>query len=206
MSPTRLKAFLNVIKPGLNSAMIYPVSDQKFLRLAIDLFILYFAYDDPFDDDALRLDEGAATKFTNTIVSAITDTESFEPVSNMPVVTAYHEYVFYFSRSILLSGGKSEKEDIFLTRSRFRLFHSFFVRLQAESTASAYKRLADEMVVWILSVKRQVEMRARDKYPNIKEYILNRRVTVAMKVSCLFPRDPLIQDCDANSKTSPASP
>lgn len=107
MSPTRLKAFLNALKPGLASAMIHPVSDQKCLRLNIDLYLLNFAYDDPFDD-ALRLDESVAAKFTNTIVSAITDTESFQPVPNLPVVTAYHEYVFYSSQSLLLSGGKKK--------------------------------------------------------------------------------------------------
>lgn len=42
------------------------------------------------------------------------------------------------------------------------------------------------MVEYILSVNKQVEMRARDQYPNIKEYVLLRRVTVGMKVFCFF--------------------
>lgn len=91
MSPTNSKVFLNALKPGLQGALVYPLSDMKSLRLAIDQFILFFAYDDPFDEDALRLDEGAATEFTNAIVSAITDTESFQPIPNFPVIAAYHE-------------------------------------------------------------------------------------------------------------------
>lgn len=67
-----------------------------------------------------------------------------------------------------------------------RLFHSFFVRLRTESTASGYKRYLDDTVEWILSVKSQVGMRATEKFPSIKEYVLFRRVTVAMKVSRVF--------------------
>lgn len=95
MSPTKLKAVHNSAKAGLLGAIIYPLSDKKSLRLAIDMFILFIAYDDPFDEDALRLDESVATEFTNTVVSALTDTENFQPVPNLPVITAYHEYVFH---------------------------------------------------------------------------------------------------------------
>lgn len=113
MPSTKLQAFLNSIKPGLNAAMIYPFADQKFLRLAIDVFILNFAYDDPFDEEALRLDESAATEFTNTTVSAITDIENFQPVPNMPVITAFHEYVFFpQSPSYQTWGGRGLKSKI----------------------------------------------------------------------------------------------
>ncbi|MCJ1345756.1 hypothetical protein MMC31_003965 [Peltigera leucophlebia] len=93
MSPTKLKAVHNSAKVGLLGAIIYPLSDKKSLRLAIDMFILFMAYDDPFDEDALRLDESVATEFTNTVVSALTDTENFQPVPNLPVITAYHDFV-----------------------------------------------------------------------------------------------------------------
>lgn len=96
MSSTRSKAYLNALMPGLQGALVYPLSDKKSLRFAIDQFILFFAYDDPFDEEALRLDEGTATKFTNAIVSVITDIERFQPIPKFPVITAYHEYVFFF--------------------------------------------------------------------------------------------------------------
>ena len=92
----RSTAFLNALTPGLQGALVYPLSDKEPLRFAIDQFILFFAYDDPFDEDAPRLDEGAATKFTNAIVSAITDTESFQPIPKFPVITAYNECFFFF--------------------------------------------------------------------------------------------------------------
>lgn len=130
MSPTRSKAFLNALKPGLLGALVYPLSDKKSIRLAIDQFILIFAYDDPFDEDALRLDDGAATKFSNTIVSAFIDTESFQPTPNFPVITAYHEYVFSKnsqSRLLLREGAMKSKKVSFLTRARFyRFFIAFW--------------------------------------------------------------------------------
>lgn len=91
MSPARSKGFLNALKPGLQAAVVYPLSDYTTLRLVIDQFILLFAYDDPFDEDALSVDEDTATKFTNAIVCAITDPESFQPIPSFPVITAYHE-------------------------------------------------------------------------------------------------------------------
>lgn len=92
-----MKAFFNFTKPGLQGAMVYPLSDKKYIRLAIDHFILLFSFDDPFDEDALRLDMGSATKLTNTVISAITDTEDFQPIPKYPVITAYHEYVFFLN-------------------------------------------------------------------------------------------------------------
>lgn len=91
MSPTKLKALINSSKAGQLGAIIYPLSDKKILRLTIDMFLLFMAYDDPFDEDALKLDESVITEFTNSVVSAITDTESFQPLPNLPVITAYHE-------------------------------------------------------------------------------------------------------------------
>ena len=95
MTPTRMKAFFNATKPGLQGAMVYPLSDKKYIRLAIDQLILLFSFEALFDEDALRLDEGSATKLTNTVISAISDTESFQPTPKYPAITAYHEYVFF---------------------------------------------------------------------------------------------------------------
>ena len=181
---TRSKAYLNALMPGLQGALVYPLSDKKSLRFAIDQFILFFAYDDPFDEEALTLDEGTATKFTNAIVSVITDIESFQPIPKFPVITAYHEYVFFFIFSP--KAGCYKQRSLFWRARALALFHSFFVRLRAESTASAYKRFVDETVESILSVNSQVEMRARGKHPNIKEYLLLRRSTTGMKVACFF--------------------
>lgn len=94
ISRTRLKACLNTtVQVGRLIATIYPFADKKFLRLAMDMMILFYAYDDPMDDDALRLDETTATKFTNAIISATTDLDNFSPEPDFPIITAYHEYV-----------------------------------------------------------------------------------------------------------------
>ena len=93
MSPTILKAFLNSNRIDKLGALVFPLSDKKSLRLAIDLFILTYAYDNPFDEDVLMLDESAATKFTSTFVSAITNAESLHPAPGLPIIIAYREYV-----------------------------------------------------------------------------------------------------------------
>lgn len=94
MAPTALKAFLDSGRIDLLAAMIYSFADKESFRLALDQLILTFAYDDPFDEDILMLDGIVASKFTNTMISAITDTEGFQPVPDLPIITAYHEYVF----------------------------------------------------------------------------------------------------------------
>lgn len=94
MAPTVLKAFLDSGRIDLLAAMIYSFADKESFRLALDQLVLIFAYDDPFDEDILMLDGIVASKFTNTIISAITDTEGFQPVPDLPIITAYHEYVF----------------------------------------------------------------------------------------------------------------
>lgn len=93
MSPTILKAFLNSNRIDKLGALVFPLADKKSLRLAIDLFILTYAYDNPFDEDVLMLDESTATEFTSTFVSAITNAESLHPAPNLPIIMAYREYV-----------------------------------------------------------------------------------------------------------------
>lgn len=100
MSPTNLKAFLNSNRIDLLGAMVYPFSDKKGFRLALDLLLLLVAYDDPFDEDVLMLDENVATKVTNDFVSAITEAaeaETFQLVPNLPpIIMSFQEYVFSF--------------------------------------------------------------------------------------------------------------
>lgn len=91
MEPTVLKNLLNSGRVGLLTAMVLPFANKKSFRLALDLIILTFAYDDPFDEDVLMLDGSACTNVTNAIVSAITDTCNFNPVPHLPRITAYHE-------------------------------------------------------------------------------------------------------------------
>lgn len=88
-----LKAFFNSIKIGRLGALGYPRADKNTIRLALDLLILLYAYDDAFDEDVFMLDESVASKSTKTIVSAITNTESFHPAPNLPIILAYREYV-----------------------------------------------------------------------------------------------------------------
>lgn len=80
--------------------MVYPFSDKKGFRLALDLLLLLVAYDDPFDEDVLMLDENVATKVTNDFVSAITEAaeaETFQLVPNLPpIIMSFQEYVFSF--------------------------------------------------------------------------------------------------------------
>lgn len=102
VSPTMLKAFLDSITIGRLGALGYPYADKNLLRLALDLFILIYAYDNPFDEDSSMLDESAATKSTNAFVSAISDTESFYPAPNLPIIMTFREYVL--TRSLF--GGK----------------------------------------------------------------------------------------------------
>ena len=88
-----LKAFFNSIKIGRLGALGYPHADKITIRLALDLLILLYAYDDAFDEDVFMLDESVVSKSTKTIVSAITNTESFHPPPNLPIILAYREYV-----------------------------------------------------------------------------------------------------------------
>ncbi len=93
MSPTILKAFLNSNRIDKLGALVFLIADKKSLRLAIDLFILTYAYDTPFDEGVLKLDESAATKITSTFVSAITNAESLHPAPGLPIIIVYREYV-----------------------------------------------------------------------------------------------------------------
>lgn len=86
-----MKNLLNSGRIGLLAAMVYSFADKESFRLALDLLILTFAYDDPFDEDVLLLDGSVCINITNAVVSAITDTENFQPVPNLPITTAYHE-------------------------------------------------------------------------------------------------------------------
>lgn len=91
MEPTVLKNHLNSGRMGFLAAMVFPFANKQSFRLALDLIILTFAYDDPFDEDVLMLDGSVGTNVTNAIVSAITDTGNFQPVPHLPIITAYHE-------------------------------------------------------------------------------------------------------------------
>lgn len=91
MEPTVLKNLVNSGKIGLLAAMVYPFADKQSFRLALDLLLLTFAYDDPFDEDVIMLDESVCTNVTDAIVSAITDTGNFQPLPHLPIITAYHE-------------------------------------------------------------------------------------------------------------------
>lgn len=94
MSQTRLKDSLNTtVQVGRLIGTAYPFADKKSLQLVIDMMILFYAYDNPMDDGALKLDETTATKFTNAIISATTDLDNFLPVPDFPIITAYHEYI-----------------------------------------------------------------------------------------------------------------
>lgn len=86
-----MKNLLNSGRIGLLAAMVYSFADKESFRLALDLLILTFAYDDAFDEDVLLLDGSVCTNITNAVVSAITDIENFQPVPNLPITTAYHE-------------------------------------------------------------------------------------------------------------------
>lgn len=91
MEPTVLKNLVNSGKVGLLAAMVCPFADKQSFRLALDLLLLTFAYDDPFDEDVIMLDGRVCTNVTDAIVSAITDTGNFQPVPHLPIITAYHE-------------------------------------------------------------------------------------------------------------------
>lgn len=91
MEPNDLKNFLNSGRFGLLAAMVYPFADKQSFRLALDLLVITFAYDDPFDEDVIMLDGSVCTNVTNAIISAITDTGNFQPVPNLPIITAFHE-------------------------------------------------------------------------------------------------------------------
>lgn len=94
ISPNMLKNFINS-GIAVAGAFIYPLADKNSLTLAIELYFLIYAYDNPFDEDLLMLDESTATRFTSTFVSAIRDTESFHPVPNIPIILAFREYVLH---------------------------------------------------------------------------------------------------------------
>lgn len=55
--------------------------------------ILLFKYDDLFDEASSNLtrDERGATKASKIFISAIADTENFQPVPSLPIATACHE-------------------------------------------------------------------------------------------------------------------
>lgn len=65
------------------------------LRIGTDWLILLFKYDDLLDDASSNLmrDESGATKASKIFISAIADTENFQPVPSLPIATACHEYV-----------------------------------------------------------------------------------------------------------------
>lgn len=55
--------------------------------------ILLFKYDDLLDEASSNLmrDESGATKASKIFISAIADTENFQPVPSLPIATACHE-------------------------------------------------------------------------------------------------------------------
>lgn len=91
MEPTVLKNLLNSGKLGLLAAMVYSFADKQSFRLALDLVVLTFAYDDPFDEDVTMLDGSACNNITSAVVAAITNPGNFQPEPNLPIITAWHE-------------------------------------------------------------------------------------------------------------------
>lgn len=75
--------------------MSWPLGGKESLRIGADWFILLFKYDDLLDDASSNLmrDESSATKASKIFISAIANTENFQPVQSLPIATACHEWV-----------------------------------------------------------------------------------------------------------------
>lgn len=73
--------------------MTWPLLEKESLRIGADWLILLFKYDDLLDDASSNLmrDESSATRASKVFISAIADTENFQPVQNLPIATACHE-------------------------------------------------------------------------------------------------------------------
>lgn len=80
---------------GLCAAMSWPLGGKESLRIAADWLILLFKYDDLLDDASSNLmrNESSATKASKIFISAIANTENFQPVLTLPIATACHEWV-----------------------------------------------------------------------------------------------------------------
>lgn len=75
--------------------MSWPLGSKEALRIGADWLILLFKYDDLLDDASSNLmrDESSATKASKIFISAIANTENFQPETSLPIATACHEWV-----------------------------------------------------------------------------------------------------------------
>ncbi|MCJ1347352.1 hypothetical protein MMC31_005575 [Peltigera leucophlebia] len=83
---------------GLCAAMSWPQGGKDSLRTGSDWLILLFKYDDLLDEASSNLmrDERGATKASKIFISAIADTENFQPVPYLPIATACHDFMTRF--------------------------------------------------------------------------------------------------------------
>lgn len=90
--PAKWDDFVNE-RFGLCAAMTWPLGGKDQLRIGADWLILLFKYDDLLDHASsdLMKDERSATTASKIFISAIADTENFQPVPSLPIATACHE-------------------------------------------------------------------------------------------------------------------